>query len=842
MVIAVANLPASNAMQPTSVFAPGTGPVGAGMGTESETGSGTEPGPAPESAPAAALPVVKPTRRFAPQLIERTTKISSDGGRRLVSFSNNDSHANTKSDAGDVGTENNLTRSEVGHSALMTPSTISNATQPTGDSNTSLQFEDSGVSTSQPSTRNIRRFAPIPIETTFDSYRVANKNPHEPAPEPTPDPSPTTSQSLVAFPPTTIPGASGITQATVQKKNPKRRFAPQLIETTRKSKRAGQEGPLMKPTDKTDITPNTNHIYASRPKSKHGAPRLDKRSAGPANARAEDETTSPRFTPRRDFHPKARANRGRSMRHNSYHPDLDTIVSSESGNSSEDDSEAVPALNLGAAALYNTQSNLAGTWSTRGYDLRNRRESCDEEFSGYLLGIAAREALRQRELEQALSAFPNGMPPQGVEHFFARDNSEDDLQIGDDESPLRHGPSQLLRRKSTDPGWAVKEMRAHAEKLARMRVEAHTSADHNPAAPESTPPPDNPLWSATTAHRKSRDPAIRNSTDSFSTHSPVLSARLPPGYDKLFTPPPSTGVRTSPFGMGFAFRTSEPEDDALGKMRKAASPPMLGADLTFRTCPSPQYTRMEPNHPYSHSDRLDERQRDRSDTTGLWRGYCSSKASKLESASLQPPGLLRTPSVYSAIDPFASAFGASTNKSDALSPAYASGAVQTNLPVQNLFELDERLEKERESQIFEETLLAEFDDLFITQVYNYLSLGYPATARAFDDELSKISGICLEELRKDDNVEIGKGFMRHMEISLSCGSMDSGSSDDSSGDEQIAVSPIEYGRRPRYKTPRWTALKLYIHEWARQHPSLNDDGDSGPPAWGVRARRGSWAI
>ncbi|KAJ8129243.1 hypothetical protein O1611_g4390 [Lasiodiplodia mahajangana] len=290
--------------------------------------------------------------------------------------------------------------------------------------------------------------------------------------------------------------------------------------------------------------------------------------------------------------------------------------------------------------------------------------------------------------------------------------------------------------------------------------------------------------------------------------------------------------------------TTNPMMASWAKMRKAASPPMLGADLTFRTCPSPQYTRMEPNQPYAQFDHLEKHQRDASGATGLWRGYCSSKTNKIDTRALQPPALLHTPGAScSPIDPFDSAFGASMNGSGTQSPTWAVGGRPTSLHRQTLSGLEDRLEREMGRKEREEAILAEFDDAFVTQVYNYLSLGYAATARAFDDELSKISGICVEELRKDDNVKVGKGFMLEMEISPSRGSTDSSnssSSSSSSGDEQIVSYTHE--RRPRHKPPRWKALKLYIREWARQHPSFNGDDDSGPPAWGVRARRGSWAI
>ncbi|KAF4975157.1 hypothetical protein FDECE_18597, partial [Fusarium decemcellulare] len=66
-----------------------------------------------------------------------------------------------------------------------------------------------------------------------------------PNPEPTPEPSPRS--------PSPVP----------QELRPKRRFAPQLIESSRRSRRVGDAGPATKPTDKTDITPYTKNIYTA---------------------------------------------------------------------------------------------------------------------------------------------------------------------------------------------------------------------------------------------------------------------------------------------------------------------------------------------------------------------------------------------------------------------------------------------------------------------------------------------------------------------------------------------------------------------------------------------------
>ncbi|KAI0202607.1 hypothetical protein F4808DRAFT_449647 [Astrocystis sublimbata] len=800
-------------------------------------------------------PMQDPKRRFAPQLVEHTTKSSASKRQHQ------ETPSKAKADAISIGITNSQPHSPP-NTATGSDRPIPSAAPKTRDASTQANADIDLPAPRLPS-KPVRRFAPVPIETTFDSYRVTNRNPHGPAPEPTPDPSPTSSHSSLTFSSTAAPMASEEAQEKPpeNKPKPKRRFTPQLIETTKRAWRAGQEGPASKPIDKTDITPGTNHIYAPKPKRTNGARGAHwpgKSSTGLAHAagsaRDDDEALERFLSPRRQRPINARPNTRRGTRTSSYQPELDTILSSESGNSSESDdggAAAGSALNAKDPALSENNRNDPGdVWSTRSYDLTSRRESCDEEFSGYLLGIAAREAQRQREFEQALAAFPNALPPQGVEHFLARDNSDDDVQIGvgDDEPPLRHGPSQLLRRTSTDPGWAVKEMRAHAEKLALERVETGMSLDEQSDEPSTPAAPVNALWTPP-VRRESRDSAIGSSMGPIIIpHSPKLFAKSPSGHDKPFTPPPSAGkgLRAGPFDIPFAFRNDGPEDGDLRQMRKAASPPMLGKDITFRTCPSPQSTRMEPNQPYSHFDRIEKKQRDTSGVTGLWRGYCSSNSNnKPETPSLQPINLLHTPGAsWSSNDPFASAFGASVQGSGTQSPATSSNRDKTSLHRKTLSGLDERLLKEKIRKEREELLQAEFDDAFVTQVYNYLSLGYAATARDFDDELSKISGISIPELRKNDHVAIEKGFMLEMEIA-SDGSNSDSSSTDSSEDERMATSPLSpdhgIGKMSPHKPIRWKALKLYVREWARQHPSFGGD-DCGTPAWGVRARRGSWAI
>lgn len=127
--------------------------------------------------------------------------------------------------------------------------------------------------------------------------------------------------------------------------------------------------------------------------------------------------------------------------------------------------------------------------------------------------------------------------------------------------------------------------------------------------------------------------------------------------------------------------------------------------------------------------------------------------------------------------------------------------------------LKERLQREKANAERDDKILQEFDGGFVTQVYNYLSLGYPAMARGFDEELSRISHIGIDQLRRDDAKQMAKGHMVEVRV------------DESAPEEE--------------RCPRWVALRSYITEWARQHPDLDN---LDPLAWGVRERRGSWAI
>lgn len=266
---------------------------------------------------------------------------------------------------------------------------------------------------------------------------------------------------------------------------------------------------------------------------------------------------------------------------------------------------------------------------------------------------------------------------------------------------------------------------------------------------------------------------------------------------------------------GMTFRPDK--SDELRCMRSAASPPMLGGDLKFRMCPSPKATKFETDQ------KIDVQPNRSEDGGGLWGGYCvADEVGEYITPSIKGPALIQTPHPERE-DHFSASLASEL-------PGGAKTPRSNDSGLRMLKGIDERLQAEVAKAKAEEALLEEFDDTFVTQVYNYLSLGYPALARQFDEELAHISRISEEELRKDDNKKNAKGHI---------GIVDGVSSQETTPEKRKRANGN--GNSHEGYCARWKALRIYILEWARQHPSMSN-GAMGPSAWGVRARRGSWAI
>ncbi|KAI3392619.1 hypothetical protein diail_5461 [Diaporthe ilicicola] len=647
-------------------------------------------------------------------------------------------------------------------------------------------------------TQSRRRFAPVPIETTFKEHRRGG-----PAAEPTPEPSPTSARSPSPPLPLPLPVPAQVTHHETQTvTREKRRFAPQLLESSRRSRRAGDVGPATKPADKTDITPYAKHIYSLASKKKHN---------------------------RRPGHA--------------------------------------------------------------------RRESCDDMIADHVFDLNKLDA--QRRLEEAMSAFPNStVRLGGAEHFFLREGSEDDDDVPRGRGRARGaGDKNDSRRDSSEDNvnWMVKEMQKHAGQLAAERGEGGLASDLDDlesASARSDGPPDNTFAFTNNARHtmrgstgplspigelggplgshpsRSAEPSYFGSATSYDAQAPprtIGESTMPyvpsappsktadvdmpdapparPAAAPASQIPPETGfLRTrGAFGRFYGYQNQVQDKAAekeLFRMRTRQSPPMAGKDLTFRMCPSPKQTKLDPEQKWDTAlGGQVEPNRDATGQHGLWRGYCFTQNKGGEALAPSPrPAMIMTPMTpqtpYEHSDPYAATNGTLAPFPVSAEPTpvasgQASGLLTTSehrsragepKGLHMLMGLEQRLQKEVAAADLEERIASEFDDVFVTQVYNYLSLGYPATARVYDEELSKISQIPTEELEQEDDTVmdgIGSGAKGHLKISM------------------------DLDMKEDRRCPRWNALKKYIFEWARQHPDLDS---ITPLAWGVAQRRGSWGI
>jgi hypothetical protein len=243
-------------------------------------------------------------------------------------------------------------------------------------------------------------------------------------------------------------------------------------------------------------------------------------------------------------------------------------------------------------------------------------------------------------------------------------------------------------------------------------------------------------------------------------------------------------------------------EPATSGSAKPISPPILGGDIVFPWAVSPQHTRFDvTQRPCARSaGQAKSRQQSglwtgdghtsRPGSGGLWHGCCAARGKH----TLEVPNNLQT---------------------GLMTPRFESDGLQAPHPVGSNHQLPAvALVSEEVVLYVEQSIEHEVDDAFVTQIYNYLSLGYPALARKFDHELSKISKIPVEEIRRDDGRKNTKGFV----------------APEGSGPDENGVK----------RCSRWISLRLYCLEWARQHPMMAEV--HGESTVGATARRGSWAL
>ena len=443
------------------------------------------------------------------------------------------------------------------------------------------------------------------------------------------------------------------------------------------------------------------------------------------------------------------------------------------------------------------------------------RESQDETTSGYLLSLAAKAAEEQLK-EQVMAAYPNEHLHEPVDHYAGdRDSDSDsdgDADVKAGVSPLSVGGQDGIRSKDygqkssprqprdLDPDEAghLAELRKHGDKFAQKKQEVWE------------PPPGQ---------------SIPFSTIGAPDPNAEFRRRAPVGGKPVAVLSAANNRQT---------------DNELKSMAKAASPPMAGQDLRFPRCESPCNVRLDVHQYPGH--RINDGEQSRQQTglwtpkgelsrensrSGLWMGVNAASAQE----HLAPPQLIQTGLVTPAVedgDPFSADSSSVPSRRDSY---VAAPSLPPSPPSSQEEEMTRRHVVKKPRIVTTEALTLieeELDDAFVTQVYNYLSLGYPSLARPYDEELAKISRTDVETLRKDDHDANAKGYVGAPE----------GTGLDVRGCREGACQ-------------RWLALKKYVLEWGRQQALVKSVG--GPEwekselsgeqgGWGARARKGSWAI
>lgn len=583
----------------------------------------------------------------------------------------------------------------------------------------------------QPISEKGRRFKPEPIETTASSSRKRE-----------------TKKEQVALPNSSTPE--------VTDKQPPRRFAPQLIETAKRSRKAGDTAPAVLPSDKTEATPGNDAPGVKKTRVQPVPP------PSPDHTPVVDVARNPLYLEiKRAASPQALRQFARTRtrsRHSFRVPSLEPIESSDSEATSSRSPSTTPSASSDHSYMYKEATRM--------------RESVDDRVSGYLLELAARAAEKQLH-EQAMAAFPNDDYHEPVQHFIGRDS---DGSFTEEVKRTREG-------SFNEVNWELIAMQQHREKLEQQQETERERKKKREAELNKPDGPTNSPWGNAASLLDSARP--RN----------VIG-----GYQK---------------------------DGELDRMRKGARPPMLGKDIKFPRCPSPEPARFDSTQGCDAARiamcYLSEQSHAAEKGEGLWCGG-KSQPNKVPSlwsnASSRPPspgGLWAGCCVGSGITPPRGPTGLLTphkeigNPLETPCPTPAMSLLPPTPPASHadFACIDERL-------AIEVTIEEEFGDDFVTQVYNYLSLGYPSIARNFDEELSKIAHIPVAELRQDDHLAKSTGYIRLGE------------------DGNLVNAEIT-----EESCTRWRALRIYVKEWARQHPNMSEGTLGGA---GIAVRKGSWAL
>lgn len=688
------------------------------------------------------------------------------------------------------------------------------APEPVETSTRSNRKDQDSENATSPTTK--RKFAPEPIETTFKSTK--NK---VGAQEP---PSPSRPRRKFAVEPveTTTTSSKDKEKKTDGLENgarPKRRFAVEPVETSIRRSNDKDEDNTTKPKRKFAVQPVETSTSSSRKKkdasntentdkseapsrSSSGGRKFSPELVGTAKASfrknrtvgsavpkwlrdemAEDEgSSSAPEAPESKFSSATLARKARAdpRRHSYTVPDL-PMIQSDSSEEETQSPQAPPSI-----SQYNSRERVPRV-SKHGHNHEHQKHLDDLK------------SLR----EQAVAAYGQQEDNVPFNHYGGDSEDEDySASVGKLSIQDNADPSLFRRMSHHDLHLVMEDMRRHHEQLEQAKR------------------------------------GLQEDTAGISRFS---AAALAARHHLHISHPAS-----STYHSRHEPQKHQDGDDELAKMRKAASPPMQGNGIKFPFSVSPKMTRCDPDQaPRPRRANSEEEQEHdigldgmwsvhvspiKPDASaGLWGGLCQVDDTRPTRPVTPMRSGLQTPA-FEPGNPFETRTPGRGTKTPRKVQPWAGSAFLPLTPPRSKNEkrndsftaaLDQKLSVER--QIDEE-----FSPRVITQIYNYLSLGYPPLARPFDEELSKISRISIVELRKDDRSATGtmKGHVGAPEAE-----------GDAEEDEEGRVRGCR----------RWEALRLYVREWAKQSPGFAEQRqlpNVGTGMWGNNApvRKGSWGF
>lgn len=697
-----------------------------------------------------------------------------------------------------------------------------------------------------------RKFAVSPVETSARSSKdtaKADKSRKSPVVEPVEVPS-RKSRDVGQ-------------QKQLQPTKPKRRFAPQMVETSATSSRQRKDSIDDSPTASRQSSTSSRKFQPELVETAKGSFRK-KPSASPSaipaylredidmqeeGGEGDSESGESRFSAANI----AKRSKKDPRRHSYCIPDLPVIQSDSSGEESARSLSSSPDV----PNMFHQHE-------------RHRRPHPKIQPESAPLPLPTQFHVDDRSLrDQAIAAYISAEAHVPFNHYGGDSDDEDDRRslTGKFTTDASSRPSMFRRSSDVDLHLAQADMRLH--RIAFERAKAEYEADTAGASRFSSAAiaarhrlgvhhPE-----GTTLHQRNHVIAV----------SPVLGT-------------PTKTPAASPTGA------ATPDTDVeYRRAREAARPPMLGEELKFPFTVSPRMTRCDVDQvprPRRNDSGDGSGSRDDNDgnsrgvklwaadvsvntnaTAGLWGGLCQASNTKVtEQPSTPLRSGLQTPA-YEHDNPFSILSPPPTSTQAGVTgglwgshtgsktPAGARTPGR-KLPPQPLMPLtpprtsrdmtsaSDAFTASLDKKLALETLIEdEFPPHVITQIYNYLSLGYPPLARPFDAELSKISRIPVSELRKADRSGSGqvKGYIGTPER-------------ESEADERDTVD-IDPDTGTVRGCRRWEALRAYVKEWARQSPNFASERafceggggsskrrDVGAGQWGGGAgvRKGSWGF